>query len=199
VRFFLLLSILVSFVVLGFGLWEKFGSSNTDRHQLPPHRTDALFQAKADALLGQTFVMEQDYWFALVLPTGSKSAILVQLHRPKHTIATLPVSQTDRMNGISARFQLRIECERSRSWDKRWTEWADPVKEDGPGKAILDIMMPVPSQSFSGYWSANFELRNGTWVTTLAPSPRLLQNPSLLRSHMLKAGLTKLSDLPRSK
>jgi hypothetical protein len=142
-------------------------------------------EAKANLLLGQTFEGSKEFWFAANKLPGAGKFQLVQLHNPKTTLYSVPVSDTDRMNGVSDRFKVVVECEQSRIWDGKWTLW----KEETGGRASL-LNTVFPSAAV-GYWVIQFEAVNGEWHTRNAfPVHDLVQDKGALDALMRKANVT---------
>ena len=141
-----------SFVVF---LVFSFCFGSCSRQPAPPTEREA----RATLLMEQTFKGSKEYWFAANRLSGGKRFQLVELHNPSTSLYSVPVSETDRMNGLSDRFKLVVECDQWRTWDGKWTPW----KEGTGGKAALTNTM-FPSAAV-GFWVIQFEAVNGEWHT----------------------------------
>ena len=117
-------------------------------------------EIQADTLLNSTFrLTTTGDWCAVNKLLGSKKLQLVQLHGPRTSIYAVPVTETDRMNGVSQRFKLVVECSQSRTWDRTWTPWIDGTA----GRAQITNTF-FPSAAI-GFWVIQFEQANGQWHT----------------------------------
>ncbi len=151
------------------------------RQSAPPTEREA----KANLLIDQTFKGSKEYWFAVNRLPGGKKFQLVELHNPSTSLYSVPVSETDRMNGVSERFKFVVECDQSRTWDGKWTPW----KEETGGKAALANTM-FPSAAM-GFWVIQFEAANGEWHTKNAfPLRDLAQDRMALVALMRDANVT---------
>jgi hypothetical protein len=142
-------------------------------------------EAKANLLINQTFKGSKEFWFAASKLLGGKKLQLVQLHNPSTSLYSVPVSETDRMNGVSERFKLVVECEQSRTWDGKWTPWRE---ETGSKAAITNTMFPSAAV---GFWVIQFEAVNGEWHTkNTFPVRDLAQDKVALDALMRDANVT---------
>src|ERR1035438_1708975 len=141
-------------------------------------------ESQANALLKETFTGSKDYWFAVEKLGGSERYGLVQLHNPQISFSAVGVSETDRMNGISERCRLVVECDQSRSWNGQWSVW----KDDTAGKArFLNAITPSLGV---GYWVIQFEKLNDEWHSRNSfPVHNLVQDQEMLDALMRKANV----------
>jgi hypothetical protein len=143
-------------------------------------------EMQATALLADTFTGPKDLWFAAEKVLGSEKHRLVELHNPRTSFSEVNVSATDRMNGITERCRLVVECDQSRTWDGQWSVW----KDDTAGKAQL-LNLLTPSLGV-GYWVIQFEKLNGEWHSRNSfPVHNLVQNQTLRDALMRKADVSK--------
>jgi hypothetical protein len=141
-------------------------------------------ESQANALLKETFTGSKDYWFAVEKLSGSEHYGLVQLHNPKISFSAGSVTETDRMNGITERCRLVVECDQSRSWDGKWSIW----KDDTAGRAQF-LNMITPSLGV-GFWVIQFEKRNDEWHSRNSfPIHNLVQDQEMRDALMRKANI----------
>ncbi len=141
-------------------------------------------EARATELLNRTFRDSKESWFA-VTRLGKQKFHLVQLHNPQTKILSVAVTDTDRMNGVSERFKLVVECAQSREWDGQWTPWqAGTVGQT----SLLNLSFPSAAV---GYWVIQFEETHGQWhITNTFPIHDLIQDPPLLESLLHRADVS---------
>jgi len=149
------------------------------------NRNPSECQLQCAAVIQQTFkgTAEGDY-FAAEKILGTKKLRLVQFHKPRTSVLARPVTDTDRMNGVSGRCALTLTCEQFRYWDGSWTEW-----QQGSGGGGKEIMNALVGGAF-GYWAIVLEKKNGQWTTrNMLPIHDFLVDQAQLASLMQRAGV----------
>jgi hypothetical protein len=150
-----------------------------NRKPAEPSESESL----ASALLTHTFKGSNEFSYA-VNATGAQKPRLVELHNLQSSMLSLPVTETDQMNGITQRFKVVVDCTQSRSFDGQWTPWVD-----GSAHSALPMLNSVFPSAAAGYWVIQFEKKNGQWSTkNTFPVHNLLQNDALLTELMQAAG-----------
>jgi len=139
----------------------------------------------ANSILNQTFIASRDGdWFALEKVQGPRKFRMVQFHRPSISLLAQPVSDTDRMNGISERCVLTLMSEQYRYWSVEWTEWK-PGSSKGGGEFINSIV----GGAF-GYWTLSMERKKGQWIVrNKIPIHDFKEDKTLLKSFLKEAGM----------
>jgi hypothetical protein len=138
-------------------------------------------QTKASELLSSTFVVSGSEWFA-AQKSGDRWA-LVELRNGRASLSGTPISETDRLNGVTDRFNVYVLCDQFRTRQSNWSEWTQGTT--GIQQFVVGMM-----GGLGAYWSASFEKKNGVWSTRAGlGSHQLAQDPKLVR---------KLIDQPAS-
>lgn len=76
-------------------------------------------ETEATSLLRSSFRATQEYWFGAETPLGRGEPRLVELRKAHPTILGQTVNDTERLNGISDRFTLTVNCEQMRYWHRK--------------------------------------------------------------------------------
>ena len=141
-------------------------------------------QLQSAFLIQQTFKSVAGDYFAAEKTLGTKKLRLVQFHKPRTSVLARPVTDTDRMNGVSDRCTLTLTCEQFHCWDSSWTEW-----QQGSGGGGKDIINALVGGAF-GYWSIVLEKKNGQWTArNMIPIHDFLADQAQLSSLMQRAGI----------
>ncbi len=112
-------------------------------------------EQQAAAILNQTFAGDSEYWFAVDTVAGKPR--LTQLHRPRMSLQPVPISETDRMNGVTDRAVLSVHCSQYRWFDGKWSEWKAGTGEN----ALVSTLMG----NLLADWGVRLEKKNGQWTT----------------------------------
>jgi hypothetical protein len=137
-------------------------------------------QAQANALIIETFVGNHESWFAAEKFAGKIR--LIQLRHPRPSLVEQSVTDTQRLNGITAIIVISLTWEQQRTWDGAWSEWH---KGMGGGAKELSI---ARSSGLLADWSLHVEKKDGGWsVRNRTPIHDFQQNKSLLQSLLQKA------------
>src|SRR4051812_38728106 len=78
-------------------------------------------QSKANELLSGRFVVSGSEWFA-----AEKSGdrwVLIELRNGRASSSAIPISETDRLNGVTDRFNVYVLCDQFRTRQSNWSEW----------------------------------------------------------------------------
>jgi hypothetical protein len=137
-------------------------------------------QVQANALINETFVGNHESWFAAEKFAGKIR--LIQLRHPRPSLVEQSVTDTQRLNGITAIIVISLTWEQQRTWDEKWSEW-----HEGMGGGAKERII-ARSSGLLADWSIHSEKKNGIWsARNRTPLHAFQQNKSLLQSLIQKA------------
>ena len=113
-------------------------------------------EVQVNVILNARFRGTREFWFAQEMVGGAKRR-LTEFHNPRTTLLAQPVTDTDRMNGISERYHLTLTAEQIRWWDGKWSDWVTGT--GGGGKEAINALVG----GLFGYWVVILEKKNGEW------------------------------------
>lgn len=152
-------------------LIESAGCSRKARR---PTETELMVRQ----VLNETFTGNAEDWFAVEKAYGRLR--LVELHGPTLGWRPEDVSETDRMNGITAKAEMWVNCRQVRRYDGHWSEWQQAAgSTGGVGRLLLSAMGPLTAQ-----WSAHLQKKNGRWTISFGGAGAQYQ-----RDHALLVGM----------
>lgn len=152
------------------------GCGRRSRTARPSTETELMVRQ----VLSETFAGNAESWFAVEKTSGRLR--LVELHGPTMGWRVDDVSETERMNGVTEKAAVWVNCRQFRRYDGRWSEWQQGTgAARGVGGLLLGAMGPLAAQ-----WSAHLQKKHGRWVVTFGGAGSQYQRNRAVLLRILK-------------